>query len=42
MAIQNSVSILPEQFVGLVIGSVVTAIIHGAKSTLEYFDIQFR
>ena len=40
--IQNSISILPEQFLGLVIGTIVTGVIHGIKSAMEYFDIQFR
>lgn len=39
--IQNSVSVLPEQLLGLLIGSVVTSAIHGIKYVLEYFDIQF-
>lgn len=39
--IQNSLSILPEQILGLVIGSVVTGIIHAVRSVLNYFNIEF-
>ncbi len=39
--IQNTVSVLPEQFVGLIIGSVVTGVIHGIRMILAHFDIEF-
>lgn len=40
--IQNYATIIPEQFVGFIIGSIVTGVIHGLKSILEHFDVQIR
>lgn len=40
--IQNYIQIIPEQIIGLIIGSVVTGGIHGLKSILEYFGIEIR
>ncbi len=42
MAIENLLTLLPEQFIGFVIGFIVTGAIHAGRSVLEHFGIEIR